>query len=87
MKNNDHISRTQLMTMVWAGLLAPAAELLPGLTLPAAGKGAWLAPLPPLLWRWYRAGCWDGFPGGGGWRSPFASGWAGQGETCSSLYI
>ena len=45
MKNNDHISRTQLMTMVWAGLLAPAAELLPSLTLPAAGKGAWLAPL------------------------------------------
>lgn len=45
MKNNDHISRTQLMAMMWAGLLAPAAELLPGLTLPAAGKGAWLAPL------------------------------------------
>lgn len=49
MKNNDHISRTQLMTMVWAGLLAPAAELLPSLTLPAAGKApGWLRWPPPL---------------------------------------
>ena len=44
----ERISRTQLTSLVWAGVLAPAAELLPGLTLPAAGKGAWLAPLAAL---------------------------------------
>ena len=44
----ERISRTQLTSLVWAGVLAPAAELLPGLTLPAAGKGAWLAPLVAL---------------------------------------
>ncbi len=40
----DQISHTQLTALVWAGVLAPAAELLPALTLPMAGKGAWLAP-------------------------------------------
>lgn len=40
----DTISHTQLTALVWAGVLAPAAELLPVLTLPVAGKGAWLAP-------------------------------------------
>lgn len=40
----DTISHTQLTALVWAGVLAPAAELLPALTLPGAGKGAWLAP-------------------------------------------
>ena len=44
----EGISRTQLASLVWAGVLAPAAELLPGITLPAAGKGAWLAPLAAL---------------------------------------
>ena len=44
----EQISRTQLTSLIWAGVLAPAAELLPGLTLPAAGKGAWLAPLAAL---------------------------------------
>lgn len=39
------ISHTQLMALIWAGVLAPAAELLPVITLPVAGKGAWLAPL------------------------------------------
>ncbi len=39
----DGISRTQLMALLWAGLMAPAAELLPSLLLPQAGKGAWLA--------------------------------------------
>ena len=87
MKNNDHISRTQLMTMVWAGLLAPAAELLPSLTLPAAGKGAWLAPLAAAPLTLVSGWLLGRLSGGGGWRSPFASGWAGQGETCSSLYI
>ena len=42
MKDNK-ISRTQLMALLWAGVMAPAAELLPALLLPGAGKGAWLA--------------------------------------------
>ena len=41
--NEDRISRTQLMALLWAGVMAPAAELLPALLLPDAGKGAWLA--------------------------------------------
>ncbi len=41
----DKISRTQLTALLWAGTLAPAAELLPGLLLPGAGRGAWLAAL------------------------------------------
>lgn len=48
----DTISRTQLMALIWAGSLAPAAEQLPTLLLPAAGQGAWLAVLaaaPPVL--------------------------------------
>lgn len=48
----DAISHTQLTSLVWAGVLAPAAELLPALTLPLAGKGAWLVPaaaIPPVL--------------------------------------
>lgn len=42
MKDNK-ISQTQLMALLWAGVMAPAAELLPTLLLPGAGKGAWLA--------------------------------------------
>ena len=38
--NTDKISRTQLMALLWAGVMAPAAELLPAMLLPAAGKGA-----------------------------------------------
>jgi hypothetical protein len=41
----NQISRTQLMSLLWAGLMAPAAEWLPGLLLPQAGKGAWLSVL------------------------------------------
>lgn len=41
--NDDKISRTQLMALLWAGVMAPAAELLPALLLPDVGKGAWLA--------------------------------------------
>ena len=41
----DNISRSQLAAMIWAGVLAPVAELLPALTLPVAGRGAWLSPL------------------------------------------
>ena len=39
----DRISRTQLMALLWAGTLAPAAQLLPGLLLDRVGRGAWLA--------------------------------------------
>ena len=42
---DDKISRTQLMALLWAGVMAPAAELLPGLLLPDVGRGAWLAVL------------------------------------------
>ena len=38
----EKISRTQLMALLWAGVMAPAAELLPALLLSGAGKGAWL---------------------------------------------
>lgn len=41
--NADKISRTQLMALLWAGVMAPAAELLPSLLLPGAGRGAWLS--------------------------------------------
>lgn len=41
----DKISRTQLMALLWAGVMAPAAELLPALLLPSVGRGAWLAVL------------------------------------------
>ena len=53
-----HISRTQLMALLWAGTLAPAAQLLPGLLLDRAGRGAWLAAAltAPLVlaagWLW-----------------------------------
>ena len=40
---DDKISRTQLMALLWAGVMAPAAELRPVLLLPGAGRGAWLA--------------------------------------------
>lgn len=52
MRTTDKISHTQLLALTWAGVLAPAAELLPRITLPVAGKGAWLAPLMavPILW-------------------------------------
>lgn len=39
----EGISRTQLMALLWAGILAPAAELLPGLLLPRAGRNSWLS--------------------------------------------
>ena len=43
----DQISGRQLMTLVWAGLLAVAAEHLPSVTVAIAGRGAWMT---PLLW-------------------------------------
>ncbi|MGO5023528.1 GerAB/ArcD/ProY family transporter [Lawsonibacter sp. LCP25S3_G6] len=39
----EGISRTQLMALLWAGIMAPAAELLPGLLLPQAGRNSWLS--------------------------------------------
>lgn len=41
----DKISRTQLMCLLWAGVMAPAAEMLPALLSTGAGKGAWLSVL------------------------------------------
>lgn len=58
----DRISCTQLMILLWTALMAPAAELLPGSVLPMAGQGAWLsalAALPIALgcgWVLYRLG-------------------------------
>lgn len=46
--DQDSISHTQLTALIWVGVLAPAAELLPALTLPEAGKGAWLAPVAAM---------------------------------------
>lgn len=45
MQDRQTISQTQLCTLLWAALLAPAAELLPAVTLPWAGRGAWLTTL------------------------------------------
>lgn len=51
MKSNS-ISHTQLMALLWAGIMAPAAELLPGVLLSRAGRGAWLSVVlaAPLVW-------------------------------------
>ena len=43
--DTDRISQTQLCALLWAGLLAPVAELLPGVGLEQGGRGAWLVPL------------------------------------------
>lgn len=45
MQHRQTISQTQLCALLWAALLAPAAELLPAVTLPWAGKGAWVTTL------------------------------------------
>lgn len=45
MQDRQTISQTQLCALLWASLLAPAAELLPAVTLPWAGRGAWLTTL------------------------------------------
>ena len=55
----DQISQTQLCALLWAGLMAPAAELLPAVTLPIAGRAAWLSALVVLpvllLFGWWMA--------------------------------
>jgi len=43
------LSRGQWGALLWLAALAPAAELLPGISLPQAGRGAWLSPLAALL--------------------------------------
>ena len=48
MQHRQTISQTQLCALLWAALLAPAAELLPAVTLPWAGRGAWLTTLLAL---------------------------------------
>lgn len=67
----DRISSRQLMVLLWGALLAPAAELLPAVTVGPGGRGAWLGALwaAPLLaglglalWRLCRAG--GGMAGG-----------------------
>ena len=42
---DTQISREQFGALLWAGALAPVVELLPTITLPVAGRGAWLSPL------------------------------------------
>lgn len=50
------LSRGQWGALLWTAALAPAAELLPGIALSLAGRGAWLSPvaalvvLIPVLW-------------------------------------
>ncbi len=46
--DRDCISNSQWRAMVWAGLMAPMVELLPGAALDRAGRGAWLSVL--LAW-------------------------------------
>lgn len=46
--DQDSISHTQLTSLIWLGMLAPAAEVFPALTLTEAGKGAWLAPVAAI---------------------------------------
>lgn len=45
MKQQGTLSPAQLRLLVWAGLMAPAAEDLPGLLLERAGHDAWLSVL------------------------------------------
>ncbi len=49
MEQDARISHTQLMALIWAGVLAPAAEVLPGIALSRAGRAAWLTPIAAVL--------------------------------------
>ncbi len=70
----DILSTGQWGALLWTAALAPAVELLPGLTLALAGRGAWLSPLAallfllPLLWL-----------GRAGDMSAFRRSWPGRG--------
>lgn len=48
MKLKKELSATQLMALLWAGMMAPAAELLPSVALPVSGRGAWLSTVAAL---------------------------------------
>jgi len=51
-RGSDHITVGQLGSMTWAAVLAPTVGLLPAVTVPLAGEGAWLSTLialPALL--------------------------------------
>jgi len=50
----QQISSQQFFAILWAALMSPAAELLPAVTVPVAGRGAWIgillaAPVMALL--------------------------------------
>ena len=45
----EKLSPAQWGALLWAASLAPVSELLPGVALELAGRGAWLAPLAALL--------------------------------------
>ena len=68
----DILSRGQWGALLWAAALAPAAELLPGIALGLAGRGAWLSPLAalafllPVLWLGRRGDARDLRKSGGG---------------------
>lgn len=45
---NDQISARQLRMLLFAALLSPAIQVLPGQTAALAGRGSWLSALPAL---------------------------------------
>lgn len=47
--NREKLSPAQWGALLWAASLAPASELLPGVALELAGRGAWLSPLTALI--------------------------------------
>ena len=55
----EKVSFRQLMALLWAGLLGPAAEWLPSMVTERAGPAGWLVPLlalPVLLAAGWLAG-------------------------------
>ena len=44
----EKVSFRQLMALLWAGLLGPAAEWLPSMVTERAGPAGWLVPLLAL---------------------------------------
>jgi len=46
--NHDNISTRQVLALLFAALLSPAVQLLPGRTAATAGGAAWLSVLPAL---------------------------------------
>ena len=47
--NREKLSPAQWGALLWVASLAPASELLPGVALDQAGRGAWLSPLAALI--------------------------------------